>query len=175
MLPTRILRALQLRQFRTKITRQALHPRNFSARLSDTDELETRTQRDWFGRVFMTALPALPLEPISVGATWQTREQGEQDGTGPIYTVTALDPRHLELEASGDFGAYIGDRYDGYTVEATIDGTLRIDRQAAVPVDVDITMTGTITFAEAGELDPATTEPWESTFTLTAVEAPNAE
>lgn len=136
-----------------------------------TDELDTQNQREWFGRVFTEALPALPAEQIGVGAQWQTRRHGESEDTGPIYTVTAIDPRYVELDVSGDFGAYIGDRYDGYQIAAEIDGTLRIDRQAAIPLDADIEMNGTVTFAVGGEPDPTTTEPWRSTFTVTATPA----
>ena len=145
------------------------HPR-------ETAAADTQNQRLWFEQIFLDALPALPAERIAVGASWQTRLQGEQEGSGPVYTVTALDPRLLELEVSGDFGSYIGDRYDGYTVGAEIDGTLRIDRQAAIPLAVDIEMTGTITFAEAGEPDPSTSRDWSSSLRLRAdaAEPPDA-
>lgn len=139
------------------------------ARPRAAEEIDTRSQRIWFGQVLIETLPALPTDPISVGSSWQARLQGEPDGEGPIYTVVALDGRHLDLQVSGTFGLSIGDRYDGYSVSAEIDGTLRIDRQAAVPLEADITTTGTITFGTAGELDPSTSEPWESTLTLRAI------
>lgn len=144
------------------------------ARLRNAEERDSRSERIWFSRIFVDALPALPEERIFVGASWQARLQGEQDGTGPIYTVVALGPRYLDLEVTGAYGLYIGDRDEGYTVSATIDGTLRIDRQAAVPIDVDIETVGTITFGVAGEPDPSTTEPWRSTLTIRSVENTDA-
>lgn len=131
-------------------------------------EIESRSQRIWFGEVLMQSLPAFPAERITVGTTWQVRLLSEEDGAGPRYTVIALDDGLLTLEIEGDYGTYYGDRYDGYTVAAEISGTLVIDWAAGIPVEVDISTVGTITFAIGGEPDPATTEPWQSTFVVRA-------
>lgn len=136
-----------------------------------TDELASRNQRIWFGQLLREALPSFPDSLLGPGSQWQSRVQGEQDGTGPMYTLTEVIGDELHLEVGGSFGVYYGDRYDGYWVDAEITGSIVLDWGSAIPLDVDIEKTGTITFGTAGEPDPATTEPWRSTLKITAIPA----
>lgn len=139
-----------------------------NAYLQSSDELASRNQRTWFGQLLREALPSFPEDELGPGARWQSRVQGDQDGTGPVSTVIAVDGDELHLEVGGSYGAYFGDRYDGYLVDAEIAGTIVLHWGAAIPLEVDIETTGTITFGTGGEPDPSTTEPWRSTLRVRA-------
>ena len=138
---------------------------------ASTDELVSRDLRIWFGQLLLEALPSFPDTPLGPGSRWQSRVQGEQDGAGPEYTLVDVVGDELHLDVGGSFGAYFGDRYDGYSVTAEIAGTIVVHWAAAIPLDVDIETTGTITFGTGGVPDPSTSEPWRSTLRIRAIPA----
>ncbi len=136
---------------------------------SDSVEIDSRNQRIWFGRLLEETLPGFPAGPLAPGVRWQVRAQGHPDGASPLYTITSVEDGLLRVDVAGDFRIYFGDRNDGFTVAAKIDGDLVIDWSSAIPVEAHIDMEGTITFGVGGEPDPSTSRPWRYTLDVEAV------
>lgn len=119
--------------------------------------------------VLTLVLPTLPETPLSVGAGWSVRDESEQPGAGDRYTLTALDDPIATFALTGPAGAYFGDRYDGYWVDAEWSGTITVDLAAAVPLAADLRADGTIGFSVAGERDGMETREWVHRLVLRTV------
>lgn len=141
------------------------------ARPADGDAFTAVNERNHFGRLWLQALPYFPEDPLEPELRWTVRLASEEPGTGLTYRVVDVVDGQLLLDVFGTTGMYIGDRYDGWTISAEVEGTMTIDWAAGVPIEVDIEATGTSTYGVAGVPDPSTAEPWRSSLTIRATES----
>lgn len=110
--------------------------------------------------------PPLPEESITVGARWTVAPSNQPDLIIGTFTLAALDNGVATIEVEAPVDTYYGDRYDGWSIEADMTGTVEVDLAFAVALRADLVADGTATFGVGGDRNPATTEPWQQTITI---------